>query len=156
MHSRRTEGITYRCRGRGALLFLPHGGIRQDVIQTKMFEEYIKKNVGSWFSWSKDKRLPVEYMEELVLVYGCTLVTSWAAAAFDDNAADAQVSLASRMLNHGGSSFVWRNIRGTVEYHDSQLDTVCSLLVTFTRRALTFFFFTERMIHMHLIIDASL
>ena len=151
----RAEGITYRCRGRGALLSLPHGGLRQDVIQRKLFEDYIGKNVGSWFNWSKDRRLPVEYMEELVLVYGCTLVTSWAAAAFDDRVADAQVSLASRTLNHEGASFAWRNIRGTVEYHDSQLDVVCSLLVTFTRCALTFLCFTKRIIYLHLRIDAS-
>ena len=94
-----------------------------------------------WFYWSKDKGLPVKHMEDLVFVYGCTLVTSWAAAAFDDDAGEAQVSLACRPLNNGGSSFVWSNIRRTVEYHDSQLDPVCSLLVAFIRRALTFSIF---------------
>ena len=74
-------------------------------------------------------------MEDIVLVYGCAMVTSWAAAAFDDYAADAQVSLTSRTLNNGGTSFIWSNVRGTVEFHNSQLD-VCSLLVTFTRRSL--------------------
>ena len=62
--------------------------------------------MGSWFNWSKDKGLPIERMEDLVFVYGCTLVTSWAAAVFDDHAADAQVSLASRTLENGGASFV--------------------------------------------------
>ena len=139
IYYRRAEGVTYKCRGRGALLSLPRGGLRQDVIHRKVFEGYIGKNVSSWFNWSKERRLPVECMEDLVLVYGCTLVTSWAAAAFDDYARDAQVSLANRTLDHGGASFVWRNTRGTVEYHDSQLDSVCSLLVTFTRCPLTFF-----------------
>jgi hypothetical protein len=92
--------------------------------------------VDSWIKWSKDKGLPIEHMQDLVFVYGCTLVTSWAAAAFDDHAADAQVSLASRTVESGGASFVWSNIRGTVEYHDSQLDTVCYLLM-FTRWTLT-------------------
>jgi hypothetical protein len=134
IHSYRAEGVTYKCRGRGALLSLPQGGLRQHVIHTKRFQKYIGDNAFRWLNWSKDKGLPVERMEDLVFVYGCTLVTSWAAAAFDDNAADAQVSLASRTLNNGGASFVWSNIRGTVEYHDSQLDPVCFLLVTFTRR----------------------
>jgi len=83
--------------------------------------------VTSWFNWSKDKGLPVENMEDIVFVYGCTLVTSWAAAAFDDYTGGAQVSLACRMLNNGGTDFVWSDIRGTVEYHDSQLHAVCSI-----------------------------
>ena len=141
IHFRRAEGVTYTCQGRGALLSLPHGGLRQEVIQSKLFRKYIGDNVDNWFNWSKERGLPVEHMEDLVFVYGCTLVSSWAAAAFDDYTAVAQVSLTSRPLKNGGSSFVWSNIRGTVEYHDSQLDLVCSLLVTFIRRALTFLFF---------------
>ncbi|KAH9997547.1 hypothetical protein BJV77DRAFT_1065167 [Russula vinacea] len=117
------EGVTYRCRGRGALLVLPQGGHREIVIHRKVFEKYIRSHVVSWFNWSREIGLPVERMEDLVFVYGCTLVTSWAAAAFDDYTADAQVSLASRVVNNGGTSFHWSNIRGTVEYHDScQLD----------------------------------
>ena len=136
---------------------LPCGGLRQDVIHRKVFEDYIKKNVGSWFNWSKERRLPIEYMEDLVFVYGCTMVTAWAAAVFDDYATEAQVSLTNRVLNNGGASFVWRNTRGTVEYHDSQLGSVCSLPATFTCRALTFFFcFTKRIIHIHFKIDAFL
>ena len=49
----------------------------------------------------KGKGLPVEHMEDLVFIYGCTLVTSWAAAAFYDHATDAQVSLASKTLKSG-------------------------------------------------------
>ena len=135
--SHRAEGVTYKCKGRGALLFLPRGGHRENAIHLKVFEKYIRDHVVNWFNWSKDIGLPVERMEDIVLVYGCTMVTSWAAAAFDDYAADAQVSLASRTLDSGGASFVWSNIRGTVEFHNSQLD-VCSLLVTFTRRSQIF------------------
>jgi hypothetical protein len=83
-------------------------------------------------------------MEDLVLVYGCTMVTSWAAAAFDDCDAEAQVSLDTRTLYNGGASFRWSNYCGTVDYHDSQLellDPVWSLLVTFARQSLTFVLF---------------
>ena len=124
----------YRCRGRGALLSLPHGGHREDAIHTKVFEKYIRDHVVIWFNWSRRIGLPVERMEDLVFVYGCTLVTSWAAVAFDDHAMEAQISLTSRAMNNGGSSFHWGNIRGIVEYHDSQLellDHVCSLLCYF-------------------------
>ena len=103
---------------------LPNGGLRQDAIHTKVFQKYIGDNVATWFNWSKSKGLPVESMVDLVLVYGCTLVTSWAAAAFDDNTGNAQLSLANRKLNSGGTGFIWSGIRGTVEYHDSQVNPV--------------------------------
>jgi len=90
-----------------------------------MFRERIRNNVNSWFSWSRNVDLPVDRMEDLILVTGCTLVTSYAAAVLDDHIADAKISLVSRPLNNGGSSFIWSNIRGTVEYNDSQVDPVC-------------------------------
>ena len=71
-------------------------------------------------------------MEDLVLIYGCTLVTSWAAVAFDDFATGARVSLASRTLKNGGASFGWDNVNGTVECHDSQLDPVCFSVTLFS------------------------
>ena len=122
-------------------MFLPHGGQREDVIHLKLFEKYIRDHVSNWFNWSRNIGLPVERMEDIVLVYGCTMVTSWAAAAFDDYAADAQVSLTNSTHNNGGASFIWTNIRGTVEIHNSQVDPVWSLLVTFTRRPLKFLLF---------------
>ena len=96
--------------------------------------------MSNWFNWSRDIGLPVERMEDIVLVYGCTMVTSWAAAAFDDHM-NAQVSLTSSTHNNGGTSFIWTNIRGTVEIHNSQLDPVCPLLIMFTRRPLNFLLF---------------
>jgi hypothetical protein len=132
-------------------LFLPRGGHREDAIHIKVFEKYIRDHVVNWFNWSRDIGLPVERMEDIVFVYGCTMVTSWAAAAFDDYAADAQVSLTSGTVNNGGTSFIWSNIRGTVEFHNSQLE-VCFLLVTFARRSLIF---PKRMVHLHARITVS-
>ena len=128
-HCLAERNVSHKCRGRGAVLSLPNGGICQDVIHTKVFQKYIKDNIATWLNWSKNKGLPVENMEDLVFVYGCTLVTSWAAAAFDDYTGNAQLSLVSGTLNNGGAGFIWINIRGTVEYHDSQLNPVCSFLV---------------------------
>jgi len=102
-----------------------------------MLQKYIGDNVATWFNWTKKSGLPIRSMEDLVFVYGCTLVPSWAAAAFDDRTGIAQLSLASRTINNGGAGFIWRNIRGTVEYHDSQLNPVCPLVVTLTCTALT-------------------
>jgi hypothetical protein len=120
----------YQCgaQHRGALLFLPHKGHRKDVIPIKVFENYIKDNVDNWFMWSKEMMLPVEHMEDLILVTGCTLVTSWAAAAFDNHmSADSDattISLEARKSDGGGAQFFWRNIRGNVEYHNSRFDPV--------------------------------
>ena len=104
---------------------LPCGGYREDAIHKKMFGECIRDKVDSWFTWSRNAELPVDRMEDLILVTGCTLVTSYASVVLDDHIADGQVSLVSRPLNNGGASFVWGSIRGTIEYHDSQLDPVC-------------------------------
>jgi len=125
IRSRRAEGVTYICRGPGALLSLPRGGYREDAIHKRMFEVRIRDNLDSWFNWSRNADLPVDRMDDLILVTGCTLVTSYTSAVFDDHIADAQISLVSRPLSNGGSSFVWSNIRGTIEYHDSQLNPVC-------------------------------
>jgi hypothetical protein len=143
-------------------LSLPRGGLRQVVIQTKIFEKYAGEHAARWFDWSEVIGLPIKRMEDLVLICGCTLVTSWAAVAFDgDSDAGAQVSLASRTLENGGASFVWSNINGTVEHHDSRLDPVCfSLLVYVLLGAvvLTFFFpfvTAKRVFHTHPRINAS-
>jgi hypothetical protein len=69
-------------------------------------------------------------MEDLILVTGCTLVPSWAAAAFDGHmpvdSDPATISLETRKSHGGGAQFFWRNIRGSVEYHNSRFDAVRS------------------------------
>jgi hypothetical protein len=107
-------------------LSLPNGGYREEVIRTKMFGDYIRNHVVSWSNWAQKHNLGVERMEDLILVTGCTLVTSWAAAAFVDYNMEAKISLATRELNNGGSSFVWNKIQGPIEYRNSPLDQVRS------------------------------
>jgi hypothetical protein len=123
----------YQCRAqhRGALLSLPQKGHCKDVISKRVFGDYIKENVDNWFRWSKKMGLPVERMEDLILVTGCTLVTSWAAAAFDahmsvDSDATAISLVARKSDDDGGAQFFWRNIRGPVEYHNSRSNRVRS------------------------------
>ena len=123
----------YQCRAphRGALLSLPHKCHRKDVIPVRVFEKYIKDNVDNWFRWSKKMMLPVNHMEDLILVTGCTLVASWAAAAFDGHmSADSDamtISLEATKSRGGGAQFLWHNIHGNVEYHNSSCDPVRSL-----------------------------
>ena len=135
----------YQCRAQhyGALLSLPHNGHSKDVIHKKEFESYIRYNVDNWFRWSKKMKLPVEHMEDLILVTGCTLVTSWAAAAFDAHMpvdSDATtISLETIKIRGGRAQFFWRNIRGDVEYHNSRFDPVSFLGYLFS--PLTYFSF---------------
>jgi hypothetical protein len=122
----------YECKAqhRGALLSLPYEGRRKDVIPIEVFKDYIRDNVSNWFRWSKKMKLPVEHMEDLILVTGCTLVTSWAAAAFDGHVSvdsDATtISLETRKSDGDRARFFWRNVRGDVEYHNSRFDPVRS------------------------------
>lgn len=116
------DGVTYKFRNRGALLSLPNGGHRKDVFLTKGFKDYIRDHAERWFNWAQDNNFGVERMEDLILVTGCTLVTSWAAAAFVGNTSEAEISLASRTFGNVGASFVWDNVRGPVSYHNSRFD----------------------------------
>ena len=92
-----------------------------------MFGDYIRGNVDSWFEWSRKIGLGVERMDDLILVTGRTLVSSWAAVAFADETREAEISLAVQALPNGGTSFVWSKIHGTVAYHHSRLDPVCPI-----------------------------
>ena len=70
-------------------------------------------------------------MEDLILVSGCTLVTSWGAAVFlDHGLEEASISLADHTLPNGGGSFVWGNINRVVPHHNSQLESVCPLFAS--------------------------
>ena len=60
-------------RNCGALLSLPNGGIREDIICAKVIGEYIRDHAASWFNWAQTNGLGVE---NLIFVTGCTLVTS--------------------------------------------------------------------------------
>ena len=123
-------GTTYNCRRKqGALLALPQDGLRKDVIRTKVFEDYIRDNVDSWYSFAVQKRLDVERMEDLILVTGCTLVTSWGVAAFVDSTQDAEV-----LLRFRGNAFGWREIRPSVACQNSDRVRLHSqIAVSFTK-----------------------
>ena len=112
-------GVTYKFRNRGALLSVPNDGVHRDTIRTKNFEDYIRNHVDTWFNWAQNNDYGVECIENLILVTGCTMVTSWAAAVCVDNTLEAEITLASRTLSDVGDRFFWRDIRGHVEYHNS-------------------------------------
>ena len=104
-------------------------------MREKAFEEYIRDNVGCWFDWSKNEKLPVERMEDLILVTGCTLVTSWATAAFIGRSEAAKIALVPPLQELSGQSFEFSNFEGDVAHNCSYFDSVRSF-VPFTHLAL--------------------
>jgi hypothetical protein len=100
--------VKYVCKKRlGAFLDLPCGGQRTDAIRTKAFEIYIRDNIDNWFATAQEEHQDVEHMEDIILVSGCTLVTSWAAAVFHDDSLEVKISLRSKALENGGAEFQW-------------------------------------------------
>jgi len=93
-------------------------------MRTKAFEDYIRDNVVSWFNWSKNQKLPVDAMEDLILVTGCTLVDSWAAVAFLGRSGSAEISLVAQTFDRSDRSFECSNIQGDVIRHCSYFDFV--------------------------------
>ena len=106
-------------------------------MREKAFEEYIRDNVGSWFDWSKKQKLPVDRMEDLILVTECTLVKLWAAAAFIGRSETAKIALVSSLEDSSGPSFEFRNFGGDVAHNCSYFDSV-RFFVPFIRPALIF------------------
>lgn len=101
-------------------------------MRKKAFEDYIRNHVVSWFTWAQENQLGVDRIEELILVSGCTLATSWAVVAFVDKTMEAEISLASRTLGDNGEArFVWSNTRGPVRYKNSHFDPVSLPRLTF-------------------------
>jgi len=119
LHSLSAEGITFKSERLGALLFIPHDGHCEDVIRPEVFQDYVRDNVDNWFAWAQKNNFDVERMEDLILVSGCTLVSSWAVAAFVDHAVDPEISLVVQKLDNGGASFAWGEVRGTVARDNS-------------------------------------
>jgi hypothetical protein len=124
----------YSCNDRqGACLTLPSDGVRGDVIRTKVFEDYIRDHVDTWFSLASRHGLGVKRMEDLILITGCTLVTSWGVAAFLDDTQDSEVLLRSQAFNDSEASFDWRVARGSVAFQNSRIDPVRSAALTTTK-----------------------
>jgi len=93
-------------------------------MREKAFEKYIRDNVGSWFDWSRNQNLPVERMQDIILVTDCTLVTLWAAAAFIGRSEMAKTALVPKPQHSSGQSFEFRNFEGDVAHGGSNLDPV--------------------------------
>ena len=75
---------TFRCRRNntgGAFLSLPFSGVRENAIRIKAFETYIRKHCDSWLEFTVINGLDVTRLEDIILVTGCDLTSSWAMGA---------------------------------------------------------------------------
>jgi hypothetical protein len=128
---------------------LPEVGLRKDAVRLRVFEDYIRDHVDSWYSFARRRRLDhVERMEDLILVTGCTLVTSWGVAVFVDSGQDAEVMLWVR-----GTIFDWREISPSVIYQNSH--PVCPHSQYHRSHLLNAFSVFESMIHVKTIARSS-
>ena len=93
---------------------LPQDGLRKDTIRWREFKRHFRDHVDGWFSFAQRRKLDVECMEDIILVTGCTLVTSWGIAAFVDNTKEAEI-----LLKFDGKDFDWREIHPSVAYQNS-------------------------------------
>jgi hypothetical protein len=77
------EDALFRCEGNkgGAFLSLPFECNSVDAIRTKAFETYTRKHCDSWLEFAIVNSLDAR-LEDIILVTGCDVTSSWAMAAF--------------------------------------------------------------------------
>ena len=101
---------TFRCRRDdkgGAFLSLPFNGVREDAIGIKAFETYIRKHCDSWIKFTVINDLDITRLEDIILVTGCDLTSSWAMGAFT-NSLDREMTLHTQASMTAGSAvFRW-------------------------------------------------
>ncbi|KAN0131606.1 hypothetical protein V8E53_010448 [Lactarius tabidus] len=101
-----TTVSSFTCRSSpGAFLSLPFSGISEDAIRTKGFDTYIRKHCDSWLEFATINDFDVQ-LEDIVLVTGCDLTSSWAMAAFIDSS-ETEISLGVHPASVGSARFQW-------------------------------------------------
>ncbi|KAF8269501.1 hypothetical protein EI94DRAFT_1725182 [Lactarius quietus] len=96
----------FRCRrSKGAFLSLPFNGDTVDAIRTKAFETYIRRHCDTWLEFAVINDLDVR-LEDIILVTGCDLTSSWAMAAFV-NQLDLGITLHVQPAQNGSAGFQW-------------------------------------------------
>ncbi|KAI0056994.1 hypothetical protein BV25DRAFT_1863983 [Artomyces pyxidatus] len=104
----------------GAVLALPNTGRRCDVYIRAAYEDYINAHCDQWLAFAERHRLGIR-IDDIILITGCDLTTSWAMAAFMSSEFDASISLqfdagmAGTVAAYSGIS--WRNSRNAVYNH---------------------------------------
>jgi hypothetical protein len=133
---------SFRCRRSksGAFLSLPFNCESVDAIRTKAFEIYTRKHCDSWLEFAIANDHDVR-LEDIILVTGCDLTSSWAMAAFV-NPSNPEISLGVRVSEAGIASFQWAATNQPHHNEPSQnvLKSHCVFLRGFrAKRILPFF-----------------
>ena len=115
-------GISFKYRGRdkGAFLSLPFDCDREDAIRKKAFETYIRKHCDSWLEFASNQNLDVRRLEDIILVTGRDLTSSWAMATFV-NSLNPEITLRVRASQAGSATFRWPV---TSQIHHNEKDQV--------------------------------
>ncbi|KDR69316.1 hypothetical protein GALMADRAFT_77705 [Galerina marginata CBS 339.88] len=74
--------VTRHSEKEGAILVLPDGASREDLISTGRFHEYAKRNAPHWYQVINGYGGVVHTNGSLFLVTGCDKATDWATASF--------------------------------------------------------------------------
>ena len=93
------------CSKAGAILSLPVLAQRQDTLLQGDFGKWIVNHIDLWFAFTRGLGLGITRMEDIVLVTGCHLATSWANIAFSEGCGEEQVSFGVRVS--GVSDVEW-------------------------------------------------
>ncbi|KAH9074324.1 hypothetical protein EDB83DRAFT_1955510 [Lactarius deliciosus] len=104
-HPDEAGSASFKCRrSKGAFLSLPFNADSVDAIRTKAFETYIRKHCDSWLEFAVINDLDVR-LEDIILVTGCDLTSSWAMATFF-NSSD-PIRLSVQPSQTGSARFQW-------------------------------------------------
>ncbi|KAF8875532.1 hypothetical protein CPB84DRAFT_1689587 [Gymnopilus junonius] len=66
----------------GAILILPNGASREDLVSTERFHEYARKNAPHWYQYINHYGHTFHANGSLFLVTGCDKANDWALASF--------------------------------------------------------------------------
>ena len=103
------SGLQFSChRQQGAILAFPSDAQAQDVHNIEAFRRFILTNVDQWFRYAESLDLGLD-MEDILLVTGRHLTTSWAVAAFTHTTSDATIEVDLGVTVSAGASISWKN-----------------------------------------------
>ena len=89
-----SAGFKFECSGStGAVLMLPEGGFRKDLLAKKLFHEYAMRNAAAWYQFAGSPDLGRETENvSLYLVTGCDKSRAWGIASYDRPSGGAEIS----------------------------------------------------------------
>jgi hypothetical protein len=121
---------SFKCseRKQGAFLYLPFSGNTVDTVRTKAYETYIRKHCDSWIEFAISNDFDVR-LEDIILVTGCDLTSSWAMATFVDSL-DLKINLRVQAFENESATFQWSD---STQPHNNESNQVSQSNLYFPR-----------------------